>query len=43
MKTYEASDGVVIGKYRLGAIVSPPLDYDPDDGKRPPGIKVKIW
>lgn len=39
--TYESADGAVAGLFRVGITVSPPIDYDPDDGRAPVGAKAK--
>lgn len=40
--TYEQSDGAVAAKFKVAVTVAPPIDYDPDDGKKPPvGAKAK--
>lgn len=34
--TYESDDGIVAGTFQIAITVSPPVDFDPDGGKRPP-------
>ena len=34
--TYEATDGLVVGTFRVAITVSPPADFDPDAGGRSP-------
>lgn len=36
MGTYESDDGIVVGSFQIAITVSPPVDFDPDGGKRPP-------
>lgn len=38
VSTYEPDDGAVAAKFRVAVTVNPPMDFDPDGGKKPPKL-----